>query len=62
MKSTWIGVVLIPVSDALNIKPGFGQTAVFPWWPYVPLRLKALACGFCLPVKRLEKENKEANH
>lgn len=29
MKSTWVGVVLIPVSDVLNIKPGFGQTAVF---------------------------------
>ena len=35
---------------------------VFLWWPCVSLRLKALASGYCLPVKRFEKESKEANH
>ena len=56
------GIALFLVSDALNIKPGFGKTAIFPWQPYVTLRLKALASGCCFPVRRLEKEGKEANH
>ena len=55
-------VVLAMISDALNIKLGFGQTAIFPWQAYVPLRLRSLASGCHLPVRGLENENKEANH
>ena len=48
------------MSDALNIKPRFEKTAIFPWKPHVLLRLKVLASGCCLLVKRLE-DSKEAN-
>ena len=57
-----LGAALVLTSDALNTEPGFGQTAVFLWQTCVPLRRKVLASGWCLPVRRLEKENKEANH
>ena len=50
-----LGVTPVLILDALNIKPGFGQTAIFPWSPYVPLSVKALASGCCLPVRRLEE-------
>ena len=53
-------LVLLITSDALIIEPRFEQTAIFPWRPHVPLRLKVLASGGCLLVKRLE-ESKEAN-
>ena len=59
MKCIWIYVL---VSDAITIKPEFQQTAIFLWSRFVPLRLKALASGCCISVRRLEKENKEANH
>ena len=55
-------VTHVLISDALNIEPGFGQTAIFLWRPYVPSRLKALGGGCYLPLRRLEKESKEANH
>lgn len=57
-----VGVVLVLVQDTLNIKSGFEQAAIFLWQPYVPLMLKTLASGHWLLVKRLDKENKEANH
>ena len=56
-----LGGALVLISDALNVESGFGQTAVF-LGRYVPLRLKALESGYCLPLRRLEKESKEANY
>lgn len=53
---------LFLISDALNNELGFGRTAIFPWWPFVLWRLKALASGCCLPVEKLAKESKETNH
>ena len=53
-----LSVALILISDAVNINPGFGQTPVLLWRPYVPLRLKALASKCCLPVRGLEKDLK----
>ena len=41
------------------MESGFGQTAIF-LGRYVPLRLKALVTGGSLPVRRLEKESREA--
>ena len=55
-------MVLILVADALNIKTGFQQTVIFPWGPFVPLRLTALASGCYLSVRRFENDSEEANH
>ena len=55
-------MALVLISGALNIEPGFGQTAIFLWRPYVLLRLKVLGNECCLPLRRLEKESKQANH
>ena len=41
------------------MESGFGQTAIF-LGHYVPLRLKVLSTGGSLPVRRFEKESREA--
>ena len=52
---------IVLISNSLNINPGFGQIQFF-FGGLVSSRLKALASGYCLPVKRFEKESKEANY
>ena len=52
--------VLVLISDIINIIPA--QTAKFPWQPYVSLKLKALASGCCLTMRRLLEGSKKANH
>lgn len=61
MNEVYLDAGLAPVltSDALNIKSRFGQTAIFPWSPYVPFSIKVLASGSSLPVRKLEKHSKQ---
>lgn len=48
-----LGVVLVLISDAPDIKSVFGQSAIFFSQPSVPLRLKTLSSVYYLPVKRI---------
>ena len=56
-----LAVALVLISNALKNEPGFAQSVIYLWWPYFPLRLKALASEGHLPARRLGKERKKAN-
>lgn len=56
-----LGVAIILISHALNIKPDFGQIVIFLWIFKISLVLRTLASRCCSPVWRLQKESKKAN-